>query len=107
MTHYERRKSEKRVAIWLLLGLTTLAIVGLPIYRAASQSASGVSSATTNSILDASNSLPSEIPIRFAYHTNGTASVWFQGESNGIYRIDCADTKASSLSDMTWDVAVE
>jgi len=100
----------------VLLVLAAVAGVGLPIYRVSSQGSIAAPEAQAQTDMELGDqgggvvgiqTNTVRIPTRLLYHTNGTASVWFQAQSNGLYRIDYADTKASTLSNMDWSVAVD
>jgi tetratricopeptide (TPR) repeat protein len=100
----------------VLLVVAAIAGVGLPIYRVGSQgpvSTSAVQAQTDvetpdqDSVAVTSQTNSIQIPTRLTFHTNGTVSVWFQGQTDGVYRVDYADTKAASLTAMVWKVAAD
>jgi hypothetical protein len=107
-----------RVVVWLLLMLAAVAGIGFPIYRALSQSSTTNSPAPaqtdpeiadqeTGVVSDGLNSDNMEIATRLVAHTNGTISIWFECQTNCIYRIDYADTKAATLAEMIWKLAAD
>jgi tetratricopeptide (TPR) repeat protein len=97
-----------RALIWVLLAVVVIGVVAFPIYRGRSRSSLLVAEAADqNNELFMSQMSFIQIPTRLSYHTNGTVSVWFQGQADGVYRIDYADTKAATAEAMRWELAAD
>jgi tetratricopeptide (TPR) repeat protein len=97
-----------RALIWVLLAVTVIGVVAFPIYHGRSRSSLLVAEAADpNTELFTSHISSSQIPTRLSYHTNGTVSVWFQGQADSVYRIDYADTKAATVEAMRWELAAD